>query len=305
MRVGVIGICAVLVVSGLMVTQTKNAAATEYGYFLSSAPSAVNSSYWTTYFDYTWPPGWETTTPVEAPEVEVARDSNTTDLYTLNSLTYRYVETNDFNGEYWVDPGESDYATPVSYLPPEDAYIVTVNVLVMFTANRPQMTLHLSTDDKDTWDSSTTIVESSNPYLAVVNWNVTSLRAWTPAMINTTDTWVKMAAIPTAGTHYYLDYLGFLILWYGEYEGGGSGSGDPPEGYEEDPESGSMGDYSGLFTGANIPGLLGAIGLIGLVALPAFVIWVGRNSEESKIGLFVKFLVVGMFLFTFVLLGMS
>lgn len=294
----VISIATILLLSGFCVIPANCTA--EVTYWLTTAPSAYNSSYWTIYPKYA-------STPVESEAVKTARDGSTLDLYTSSVGLTKCVETNDFtDNDSWVYPGPSEYATPVGYLPPDNATIITVHVLVWFTACRPDMTVYLSTTNKSSWSNSGPITGSSSIFYGIYQWNVTSLRTWTPAMLNDTDTWVKIKAIPTAGIHYYLDYLGFFILWSADLEGGGMG-GEIGDDEEYDPEGDTQGafDFDFIFDAGGIVGILGVVGFLGMIAVPPLAMLAYKTSNESRLVIFVRAIVSFMFCLSLFLVSLG
>lgn len=276
---------------GLLFVATESAKADTF-YYGSWLPSSLNSTYWTVYPHYS---GSETSEY----EVQVAYESYL-DLYTTSSGLLRYVETNDFNNTDYNDLNESDEY--VWYMPPSNATVTSVRVIALFIYQFPETVLYYSTDDESTWETSSVYPAGGggiSPYGAVT-WNVTSLESWTPALLNSTDTWVKAKFTPVGGQHYYLDYLGFIVTWYYDVPGGGE---DPIE----DPETGDDGADIGwdIIYGEGLIGTLGALGLIGMVAIPALAIWVFRNTDEGKMNVFVKMLAAFMIFLSFFMVSVS
>lgn len=263
----------------------------ESSYWRSWFPSANNSTYWTVYPKYS---GSVTT----AYGAQCAVDSYTQDLYTGSTSIIKYVETNDFTNPDWFgeETSEDGYS---QWMPPANATITSVNVVMYFTSSRPVTHLYCSVNDKGSWHDSGPISSGLGLYV----WNVTALESWTSAMLNSTDTWVKLKAWPSAGSHYYLDYLGFVVYFLAPY-----GGGDPiPEEPEEGPED-SGADYTVdmFLTGEGIIASLGIVGLIGMIATPALAVFVYRNNQgEGKMNIFVKMLVLFMLFLTFFMVSLG
>ena len=276
---------ALLLISSLMVLPiSQNARAGTTAYYMTWGPSAYNSSYWTVYSKYS-------TTPIDCEEVQGGGDGLNQSMAASTGV-YKYAQTNDYSNTTWVDPMIDglypDFDDIIGTLPTWNATILTVTVFAYWLGSYPQCNLYYSLDDKSSWESSGTLPSGNNQ----IWWNVTALEDWTPAILNNTDTWVKIRASPITGNNYYLDYLGWLITWSLPY--GGTGSGEPPE----NPSSGNDWTFD-LLAGNNLIGIFGLIGFIGMIALPAFGIWIYRNGSDDAIVTFIKLLVA--FTFCFVL----
>jgi len=283
-------LCLMFVTPFLVLISGQAEAAVTYK--ASYMPSAYDSNIWYNYPTYQ-------TTPVRCHQAEHFFDGSMKDLY--SSAVSVYVETNNFtNPDYPFDdfvawlialfgPGYVNYTwggsfgTPV----PANATIYIVQIVAAFPSNSPPLRFYYSINDKVSWNQSGDFPASATSVI----WNATAMETWTPAMLNSGDTWVKMRALPAPGIHYYLDYLGFIVYYTMPY-----GSGTPPE----EPASG---DWSyNINSGTNILGLLGTFGFIGMFAAPLAAIWLyRRDGGGSKIHLFltamIAFIVcLGLFL---------
>lgn len=283
-----IAVMVVLMLSmGCFLITPTTVSATELTFWSSASPPAYNCSYWTVY------PRYSTgVTEVEGPKVN--NDLVTQDLYGSTGV-YKWVKTNDFTDiGSWVDPeSNSSYIEPVAWMPPSDATITSVLVSASFTNYRPDMVLSFSVNNGSSWTSSSIISGSTEPFMGQWSWNVTTLATWTPALLNSTDVWARMKASPVTGFHYYLDYLGFVVYWWAEREGGGSGGGTG------DPGTSESRDYSFVYTADGLIGIIGIIGFCGMIAIPALGIWTYRHNQgEGRLSIFVKMLVLFMFCLT-------
>lgn len=281
----------IAIVGGLFVA-SETAKADNF-YYSSWLPSSSNSTYWTVYPKYVG-------SATSEYEVQVAY-SSVLDLYTSSSGLLRYVETNDFNNTDYNDLNESDEM--VWFMPVSNATITSVSVVALFFWQYPETVLYYSVDDKSSWGTSSTYSAGGGgmaPYGAVT-WNVTSLEAWTPAMLNSTDTWAKAKFSPTAGQHYYLDYLGFIVTWYYDVPGG---SEDPVEAPESE-EGGADFGYDIIYSAEGIIGVLGMVGFIGMIAVPALAVYLVKNSDEGRMAIFIKMLALFMFCLTFFMVSVN
>ena len=160
---------------GLFLMYVPGEALAEDGVHYTWFPSAYTSYYWRGGY-----------TPASSYGVQVYDDGY---LQSVNSpftgLTV-YAETNNFtNPTYYF---EDEIITPLWYLPPANATIDVVWVTAQFATTSPQQfQFRLSTDDKASWDLSAIYYDYPT---GSINWNVTSLYVWTPAMLNSTDLWV-------------------------------------------------------------------------------------------------------------------
>lgn len=212
-----------------------------------------------------------------------------------------YAETNNFtNPTYYF---ETEVITPLSYLPPDNATVNAVWLTAQFTTTCPlQLQFRLSTDNKASWDFSA--IYYSYP-IGSIYWNVTSLYAWTPAMLNTTDLWVRAAMITDTGITHYLDYLGIIVFWDGWADEEAEYEPPPPEPIENET-GGSQLDYDFIYSAEGIIGIMGFIGLIGMIAVPALGVVVYRNNQgEGKMAIFIKMLVLFMFCLTCFMVSVS
>jgi hypothetical protein len=281
---------SVLMVSPLSLLVVSDNVQATTSYWMCNAPSSFNSTFWTIPSD---------DDPTTAYGAQVGGDPYTQDLIGSEDEV-KAVKTNDFTNPTWNGPflyegfpgGYDDYTGD---LPPDNATIMTVFMFAFFNSNRPMSKLSFSTNDEGTYTTSSTYAAGTGLLL----WNITSLRTWTPSLLNSTDLWARLYAYPATGVHYYLDYLGFLITFSMTY--GGSGSG-PPEG----PSEGDTGWNYNILEGNGIIGIMGIIGFCGMIALPAFAIWQYKNgNDDGAIVTFIKLLVAGMFCLTMFLYSMS
>lgn len=292
MKIRTAAIAAMCLVSTFgVVVVAGGAEAVDDTWWVTVCPVSVNATLDLYYYSYH--------TDYAVDGTRIANDSDTQDLYSSVAFTCVF-ENNDFtNVSEWSDNMNDIVATDltrVGYLPHADATIYDISVFAWFTNRRPNMEVQYTTDN---WTSSNTTGMQSDSYLMhFVWWNITSLEDWTPSMVNNTDFKVKAICYPTALTHYYFDYLGLIITWYGEYEGGGTG----PEGWEADTD----GDYINIiFTEGGLLGVLGAIGLAGMIATPAMGIYLARHSQEGKMNVFVKMTALFMICLSFFMVSVS
>jgi len=292
-----IGIAIMFILVGLVTMLPTGVTAAEYTYWSSASPPSYNCSYWTVYPHYS-----STVTEVEGPKV--SGDAVTQDLYGTTGVS-KWVKTNDFTDTgSWVDPGSnSSYIEPVGWMPFANATITAVYLSAQFTNYRPDMQLSFSVNDEASWTTSSTITGSTSPFMGDWNWNITTLATWTPELLNSTDLWARMKASPVTGLHYYLDYLGFVVYWWAELEGGGSGG----EGVEELPGTDTDFDidYNIIYSGEGIIGILGFVGFIGMIGVPALTIYLFRKSDEGRMATFIKMLVLFMFCLTCFMVSVS
>ena len=255
--------------SGLVMN--ASAADPEYGYFETRGPSANNSTFYRINPD---PTG-----PNLAYGAQIEFDGYSNQLEHSSDATF-WLECSDYSNESY--PSSTEYETI-----PENATIREVWIVAEFTANRPDMSLRLNTEDYE-YSNSTYVGGGYGSYF----WNVTDLQDWDHDLLTDNETVVGILASTDAYVQYYVSYLGFYkIVWQGWYEGeAGEGAGDPPD------EGGADVGYDIVYT--NIPGLLGFMGFFGMIAVPAFGVWVARNGEsECAITLFVKILAAWFFCF--------
>jgi len=279
----------------LTVLPGESQAATTYWVTLR-APSH-NSTYDLYYYKY-----HADLSPLEAAQVH--NDSEVEDLW--GSVSYIHeVTTNDFtNTSEWVDPGSPPEWTLVGYMPVPTATIATVYLSVRFTTDSmPEMELAFSINNGTDWTESSTIpaTTSSSDY----QWDITELEDWTPAILNSTDLWAMGTFRPIPYAHHYLDYVGFTVLWYGDFVGGGAGGYPFPEGGEETEEGGAEVTYDLIYSIGGLLGILGLFGLIGMIAAPALAVYAYRHTDEGKMSLFIKMLVFFMICLSFFMVSLS
>lgn len=289
MKLAAIGIVAGVLLSSLLIMPMQTVQAADLTYWCSTCPPAYNSSYWTVYPRYS-------STHVEADSVETF-DETYLDLYTGSTGLIKYVRTNDYTnlGE-WQDLMDSNFSEPVGFMPPDNATITSVWMIAAFSGYHPYMRFGFSTNNASSWTYSSYMAESTSSYMTWgnVGWNVTSLTTWNATLLNSTALWAELKAYPTAGTHYYLDYLGFRVFWWAELEGGGSGGWDP----EPDTEPSEPFDYSFIYSAEGMVGMMGLIGLIGMIGIPAAGVYIARNSNDSRINILVKMIALWAFCFS-------
>lgn len=293
-------ICMVCLVAGLLLLSLAavpmNAKAETY-YYVTSFPSANNSTYQYNYGKLQYG-------PVPCTGITKASDTYKQVVQAPYSGVLYTMTSNDYTRADWVDPEWGGY---VGTLPPDGANISAVWVVALFTYQYPDLYLHYSIDGGDTYNTSD-VIESDIytwqlPYTAVM-WNVTSLETWTPALVNNTDLFVKLTMTPPYGVYYSIDYLGIRLTWSIDEEEG-EGSEDPPD----DPESGEGGwnfTYDFIMLDGGLVGVLGLVGFIGIIAIPAGAIVIYRNDPgEGRINLFIKMLAMWMFCLTLVMVNFS
>ena len=252
----------------------------------SAYPSA-NYGQYTKYYNYQTYGPYSTTPPT------IYNDSAYLSIYGYDSATFYEVITWDFTNEEYEYNG-TDYE--INYLPPDGAEITEVYVVARWYNHHPECYMGYSLDEGATWTYSDIYVSYRQ-----TSWRVTDLYDWDDEDINTTDTRIGIWVNPLYGNNYLLDYLGWYIGWMAEE----SGPWTPPD-FDTGEWGGADFGYDLIYTGEGIIALLGLVGFIGLIGLPAFAYWSWKNgAESSKIGLFVKMLVVAMFLLTMVMVSIS
>lgn len=292
MKLAAIGIVSGVLLSSLLIMPVQTAQAADLTYWSTACPPPYNATYWTVYPRYS-------TAHLSTDAVKVMNDDSYLDLYVSSTGISKWVLTNDFtdNGS-WIDPGNSTFSQPTGDMPVADAIITSVYVVAAFTVYHPQMKFSFSVNNESSWAYSTVLAESTTSYATWGNvlWNVTSLATWTVNLLNSSSVSVRLQAWPTAGTHYYLDYLGLVIGWWAELEGGGSGW-DPAddEGTDETPSSI---DYSFIYSAEGMVSIMGLIGLIGMIGIPAAGVYIARNSHDSRINILVKMIALWAFCFS-------
>ena len=269
-------------------------------YWVSVLPAGTNSSYFWSYGHYYSGEG-------PRPEALVANDSSEFDLYTTLPTVAQRTTISDFtDNSSWVWVDIEDYIdigerTITKSIPPDLATIDSVLVVTRFgvvlpapgTVYFPSMYLGYALDGGTThWSSLYPPSMSTNPYIV---WNVTNEETWTPDDFNDTDLEAGLITLPQQNVHYYLDYVGFIIGWHGEYVGGGE------EGAPIAPDIPT--DYSDFFTVANIPGIMGIVGFFGMVVSAPLGIYLAQNSEKSRIAIGIKTLAMFMVFLTFFMLS--
>lgn len=280
-RLLAIPIVFMFLVAGFVVFSDEAQAATYW--YGTSTPSAYNSTYWKSFPRYS-------TTPVTLYAAQVYNDDYVADLST--TATYSYIQSNDFTNPLWYQSTGSNYSiygTPAEMLPPNNgtATIQRVYIGMVFSGYAPGGWLSFSSDNKVTWHTSSVYYASSSGYIF---WNVTSEIAWTPAIIHSNELWVQLKTWGTS-IHFYLDYVGLSVTWTTAYaiedltptEEPGEGSGDS---YDA--------DYDSWIQAGNIVGIMGFVGFIFMIAVPAFGVYVYRNTDEGKMNIFIKMLVLFM-----------
>lgn len=293
---------AVMVGMGLLMTSLMllpTPAAAEITYFYTAAPTAYNGTTWTQYPRYS-------TTHIDTDSIKAFNDGSSQTISISTSGIYKWAMTNDFtNTEDWYVETEGDpYWTTVSHMPPDNATIEQVYVVVVFETYRPDSYMYLSTNNGTSYQNSGLLTGSLSPYYGTRLWDVTDLVDWTPALLNSTWVWLEIKMVPLVGTTYYLDYLGFEVFWYGDYEGGGAGEGWIPT--EDDLDVIPEPDYRVIYDAEGIIGIMGFVGLIGMVATPAIMVYANRqNQGDGKMNLFIKGVCMFMFFLTFFMVSLG
>lgn len=301
-RIAVIGMVGLVITGACLCMPVESVQAAELSFLWTQYPSAFNSSTWTVYPK-------SSTTPVASHAIEVWNDSSSFDFYTASTGLIKYARTNDFSDiDNWTGTPSTEYSTHWGWMPPENATITGVFVVANFYESCPRMQFAVSTNNASSWSSSAIISEDFDYYAewGTWSWNITSLLAWTPAMLNSTSLWAQLKVWPTASTHYYLDYLGFSVWWWDDSGLGGSGVDDGITPTPED-EGGlpSDIDYSFIYDAGGIIGIMGVIGFIGMIAAPAIGVYVAKQGTESKMALFVKMLALWMFCMTMFMVAVN
>jgi hypothetical protein len=279
----VIALGFVMLVPVMMILPSPARAADSY--YETFMPSSYNSTYWKVYPRYT-------SSAVAAYGIQVTEDSQSRDLYTSSIVSY--LETNDFSNPSWTgkEYWGSLWGEMTGELPPDNgtATISSVWVVAEFTlATPPDFYLAFSIDDKASWNVSSTYHGDIAGFHSLTWWNVTSLKTWNATILNSEDFWVRYVAETNAYVHYYFEYLGIMVQWSVPWGGEG---GETPEGGE--PGGGDL-PWSYSVADGGIIGVFGVVGLCGLIATPAWAAWSFKNSDDSRVVVFVKAIVVGMF----------
>lgn len=277
-------------------------------YYITELPSGSNSSYVWSYGHYHSDEG-------ELPEAEIADDDDEFDLYTTLPSASQMITVTDFtDNTSWVYPDFDEHYPvgdrfEVSFLPPDTATITSVLVVTRFgvvlpapgTVYFPSMYLSYSLDDSD-YDYSALYPASmsTNPYIL---WNVTNEETWTPALLNTSVLGARIITLPQAYVHYYLDYVGFVITWYGDYLPGGEGGGEGGGGDPLVPDIPT--DYGQLFTVEGIPTILGIVGFFGMMFTAPLGIYLAQTTSESNMVVLVKMIAMFTVFLTFFMVSVT
>ena len=235
------------------------------------------------------------------------RDHNYAEII-LGYANPMYIAT----GSY-INPDPGDIGTQP--LPPDDAYIVWVELVVTLYASHGAIipfTLQYSTNESAsnvssgtaTWHAGTNLTQTiigPNPLIwghehYQTYWsNVTSKEAWTPQMLADTvpdgyTTWVRVYSDnPYSPDSIYADYIGIEYVW----------TMDP--GWNYSPPGSSNFTMSPL----SIPGAFGTIGFIGMTIAPAYAIMQWRKGGEDRIPRFVMSIVAMLVFFTLFLASLG
>lgn len=297
---------AVVIILGMLMIVSLlpvHADAAETTWFRSYYPPSNNATYYT----ITGKPYGVYSTDA----TKVAEDDLTKNLGTASDGIIRVHQTNDFtNDGAWVPMPNDTAFTSVGHMPVPGANILSVSVHALFAGTFPESTyfpemyLQVSLNNKSSWSSSSLIAGGIVPATGYsASWNVTGLTTWTPELLNSTYIWAQLRAYPLEGYDYLLDYLGFIVLWSAEVEGGGTGwiPGTDPE-----EDSGSWEpNYWFITDEGGIIGILGFIGMIGMIGVPAYAVIMWKRGDEDKMSVFVKTLVVFMFCFAMFLAALT
>jgi len=225
--------------------------------------------------------------------VKIRGDSSTWQFYATASHV-QLIETNDFiENDTWYQPDPPlDASYIVGYMPPDNATVISVSLVVVFENYLPGGQISFSIDDKATWTYETV---PSTYYNYQVN--VTEYANWTPEILKSNETWVRGVFSCAANTYYYADYIGFIVHWSAPYGGGG-------DAFPTEPDGGFPYDF--LYDGAGIVALFGVMGFVGMIGVPVFAAWSFKTGREgSKIALAVQMIVVETFCFTMFLVSIS
>jgi hypothetical protein len=176
-----------------------------------------------------------------------------------------------YTGAY-TNPDYSPYIWPSQPLPPDDVNISFVNLVAYvkgpayptirnfaleYTINGPYAEdwaladiAQFFTDGTGTWQE--------------LRSNATSYETWTPSLVKSWDTYVRMSSDDTYGS-LLIDYIGLEYGWYA-------------------PNVSLPGGSSNLSVSPiSVTGIFGTVGFIGMVAIPGAAIWFYRRDGGSKI----------------------
>jgi hypothetical protein len=212
--------------------------------------------------------------------------------YAKDRDAYDAVIGQSYDTTQWLETADFTNIA-ISWLPYDNATIDWVLVTTYWhfipASNNytPLMTLKLSINDKASWMSyGSTIPKTRWPYPlteTAITWNVTTLVAWTPALLKSQDVWAKIYTYTSAGETYYLDYVGLHYFWHVPWV---------PAGVLPEPPAPQTHPFAfGGFTVTSVfIGSLGAMGFIGMIAYPALAIYF-HDSKDNKLGAFSNFII--------------
>jgi hypothetical protein len=200
-------------------------------------------------------------------------------------------------------------------LPPDDAYIVWVELVVSVYANHGSIipftlqyalgesasnvsyetaTWYAGTNGTQTIIGPNPLVQGHNHYQ--IYWsNVTSLESWNITMLKDTipdgySTWVRILSNNPAGPDsIYVDYVGFEYVW----------TMDPAW------EHGPPGSYNFSMGPMSIAGAFGTIGFIGMTVCPAYAILQWRQGGEDRVARFLMSIAAMLVFFTLFLASLG
>lgn len=300
---------ALIIVIGLITSifaLPVQVSAVDETWFRSYYPPANNATYYT----ITGKPYGIYNT--DAPKI--AGDDVVLSLGTASTGVTKVVKTNDFtDAGSWVEFANDTAFESVGHMPVPGATILSVSVRSYWhnqlgfpnMAYWPDHILRFSINGGSYYQSSAMISSGVFDTDEISKgWNVTGLATWTPELLNSTSLWASLYAYPVAGYGYYLDYLGFIVLWSAEVEGGGTGW-DPSTPPEDEGNGTWAPNYWFIADEGGLIGILGFIGLIGMIATPALAVFAWRSSDDSKISIFVKYLATFVFCFAMFLAALT
>jgi hypothetical protein len=171
-------------------------------------------------------------------------------------------------------------------LPPDNATIISVELtvrIVMWASYARTFTLQYATNETNsnvtsetaTWHSGSNGTQGwagAGPavpayYFVIFYSDVTSLEAWTPALLKDPQTWVRIYTDDGATSHELrVDYVGFAYTWTADLY---SPPGPPPSA-----------DFS--MSMVSPIGLFGIIGFVGMVSVPAASIWFFKHDQGGS-----------------------
>lgn len=196
---------------------------------------------------------------------------------TTNDFTNPIVIINTYQGF------NVSYSHALKELPPSNATITKVRLVIYFEGAVPSMSNLKSSFSTDGTNWVTNLPVYHDGEIEAYVSDVTSLRAWTPAMLKSHDMSVSMRIYcPAVPGTYKIDYLGYCADWTLPT------GGDPdepwwwPGGGDGTMNNTTAPDVTPPFGDIPVLSLMGMIGFGGMIAIPAGSIWMAQRSDQPR-----------------------